>query len=346
MKPIFSTLILAIPFLIVSCNNSETYTTNESSEQIIDSVASTSVSKNENSGNQKTKLAYVTNLKGLDIKEKADSNSKTLVKLKYGDQLEILETSNDWLLVYRKDKPNGFVKKNFTGKLEDLKLIESDLYEIISLTKNEKTENYEKGKLLEGYLKIELIDESEFMSKMSNAVNFLIADTTLTVKQNGIIELKCEKKIKRYVDKPSDNADVEFYKYLGQFNFCNKYVVLGSYYESGDYNLIDKISGEQTLSIEGSPHISADRKYLYCIYDLMGDFKASFGLYSIEGDQIKHIVNLRFNNWTIGLGRNLPEIFSCSDRYLYVPISNVKMYSENHMSANDKIQYIRIQAVQ
>ncbi|MEJ5962773.1 hypothetical protein [Pedobacter immunditicola] len=109
------------------------------------------------------------------------------------DNKKVLE-STGWEKVY--------VPKITTGSSKDISLLEKDLNIITSLTIKEKTYEFEEGKVLTDYLKIELIDKTIFDSKKATAVDFLLVDTTLIYKKIGVIELPTANGIKKFIDKP------------------------------------------------------------------------------------------------------------------------------------------------
>ena len=89
--------------------------------------------------------------------------------------------------------------------------------------------------------------------------SFLFKESDTIKKNDGIIELKCQNIIKKYVDKINLQNDVEReeYNYLGQIDFLKKYVLEVSYYENVDYKIIDKISGIED-QFGGYPYISPE----------------------------------------------------------------------------------------
>jgi hypothetical protein len=88
-------------------------------------------------------------------------------------------------------------------------------------------------------------------------------------KKKGIIELKCQAKVKKIIDKPDAEESMQVFNYVGQFEFLNKYLIGGSYYEGLDYKFVDKSSGEVTQTFGEYPNISADKKHIICIYTII-----------------------------------------------------------------------------
>lgn len=352
----FSTLLLTI----FSCNNS-----GQANEKTVQSSVSDTLTT-ENVGNEidydKTKVLqsiYVVDRKGTEFKQQADENSQTLGTYEFGAKLDVIEETEVWygvrdritrefLRSESKIESTGwekvYVLKSKTGSINEITLVPSDLNVISSLTTNQKTENFETGKQLNGYLKIELIDKQQFEGMKNSSVSYLLADTTETKKKNGIIELKCQNTIKKYIDKPdgepNDETTRRVFNYVGQFAFLNKYLIGGSYYEGLDYKLIDKTSGKETHTFGEYPNISADKKHIICIYTNPYETTADLELYSIDNKQIKHTMSASFKNWmpTIELG----EMFWSTDSYLYLTVNHVNSFWKQDGNLNDKCQYIRI----
>ena len=229
----FTTLLVTI----FGCNNR-----GETNEKTVQSIVSDSLTtEDENTGNKidydKTKVlqsVYVVDRNGTEIKQQADKNSKTLGSYGFGAKLDVIEETEEWFgvrdRIIRDFLRNGckientgwekvYILKNQTGSINEITLVSSDLNIISSLTTNQKTENFETDKELKDYLKIELIDKQLFESKRSSSANFLLADTTEIKKKKGIIELKCQAKVKKIIDKPDAEESMQVFNYVGQFEF-------------------------------------------------------------------------------------------------------------------------------
>jgi len=241
-------------------------------------------------------------------------------------------SSNGWEKIY--------IARKATGPISQVYLIQSDLNIITYLTKNHKTDFFEKGKPLNNDLKIELIDQKLFDSKKNTSVSFLTADTTEIKKTNGIIELKCINKTKKFIDKPDAEEDRAEYKYVGQIDFLNKYVMAGSYYESSDYTFVDKTTGENTSSFGEYPVISPDKKYIISIYANPYESTGDLELYRINNNKIDHVLNASFKNWMPA-----EDLFWSTDGYLYVAVNGTSSYWTENGSLNDHYQYLRIKVL-
>jgi len=300
---------------------------------------------------------YVTDRNGTEIKDHANDNSKTLGNYEYGEKLSVIEINENWLGVMdritreyttkdgTKISSNGwekiYVARKAAGPISQVYLIQSDLNIIRYLTINQKTDFFEKGKPLNKYLKIELIDQELFDSKKNTSISFLVADTTEIKKTNGIIELKCANKIKKFIDKPDAEENREEYKYVGQIDFLNEYVITGSYWESSDYKLIDKNTGEQTSSFGEYPFISPDKKHVISIYANPYESTADLELYAInKNNKIDPVLNVSFKNWMPS-----EDLFWSTDNYLYVAVNGTSAYWTADGRLNNNYQYLRIKVL-
>jgi len=350
----FSTLLLTF----YSCGNS-IQTSQETEQNISDNSLTI---ENENIGNKidydNTKVirtVYVTDREGVELKQEANENSTTLGIYEYGTKLDVIEETEKWLGIREritrdfirdgsKIQSTGwekiYVLKNKTGIINEISLLPSDLNIISSLTRNQKTEYFENGKQLKEFLSLELIDKTVFDKNKSTAVNFIIADSSVIKKKNGIIELKCQNKTVKFIDKPDAEEERQEFYYAGQIEFLNQYIIGGSYWESLDYRFIDKTSGEETDIFGEFPFISPDKKNIICIYTNPYETTADLELYSISNNKTKHIMSASFKNWmpTVESG----EMYWSIDGYLYLTVNHVNSFWTADGHLNEKCQYIRI----
>lgn len=350
----FSTLLLTFS----SCGNSI-----QTSQETVQNISDNSLTiENENIGNKidydKTKVirnVYVTDREGVELKQEANENSTTLGIYEYGTKLDVIEETEKWLGIREritrdfirdgsKIQSTGwekiYVLKNKTGIINEISLLPSDLNIISSLTRNQKTEYFENGKQLKEFLSLELIDKTVFDKNKSTAVNFIIADSSVIKKKNGIIELKCQNKTVKFIDKPDAEEERQEFYYAGQIEFLNQYIIGGSYWESLDYRFIDKTSGEETAIFAEFPYISPDKKNIICIYTNPYETTADLELYSISNNKTKHIMSASFKNWmpTVETG----EMYWSIDGYLYLTVNHVNSFWTASGHLNEKCQYIRI----
>lgn len=357
MKTLLNLIFSIFLLIFFSCGIS-----GQLNEKTVQSAASDSTTKIENEGNKidndKTRVLksiYVIDRKGTEIKQRAANNSKTLGTYEFGAKLEVVENTEKWFgvrdRITREFLRNGskiestgwekvYVLKNHTGSINDIALIPSDLNIISLLTTNQKTENFETGKELNDFLKIELINKHLFDSKKSSLVDFIIADTTENKKVNGIITLKCRDRIINYIDKPDAEEERQEFQYVGQIEFLNQYLIGGSYWESIDYRLIDKTNGKETQTFGEYPHISPDKKHIICIYTNPYETTADLELYLINNKNIKHKMSASFKNWMPAVELGL--MFWSNDGYLYLAVNHVNSFWKEDGNINDKYQYLRI----
>ncbi|MGJ1446510.1 SH3 domain-containing protein [Sphingobacterium spiritivorum] len=304
------------------------------------------------------KTTTVTDRSGAELKQHPNEQSKKLGRYTYGTRLEVIEETDKWYgirdRITRNYIENGqetettrwekvYVLKSKTGSMKEITLVPADLDIISLLEKNGKTEYFEKGKQLKEYLKIELIDKSLFDSKKQSAVDFFLADTTKIEKKNGVIELKTPGKTVRFTDKPDAEEDMQIFKYEGQIEFLNSYLISGSYYESMDYRLIDKTSGEEKQVFGEFPYLSPDKKNIICIYANPYESTGDFELYTITDKRIKRTMSVSFKNWMPAV--NPGEMFWSTDGYLYLTANHINSFWMEDGQLNTSFQYLRIKVL-
>lgn len=368
MKTILNITFCVLILTIISCQNN--HQISERTNQSL--VSDTLTTESENTGNKidydNTKVIkniYVTDKNGIEVKQQADNNSKTLGTYEYGTKLDVIEENENWLgirdRITREFYRNGdkvestgwekvYVLKEKTGSINEIALIPSDINIISSLTVNKKAEFFETGEELTEYLSLELIDKPLFDSQKSTSVNFLLADRTENKKNNGVLELKCKDKIVKYIDKPEAEAAeaMQIFTYVGQIESLNKYLIGGSYWESYDFRFIDKTNGEETNTFVDYPYISPDQKHIICIYANPYESTADIELYTILESKIKLTMIASFKNWMPIVDENwMPtnensEIFWSTDGYLYLTVNHVNSFWKENGRLNDINQYIRI----
>lgn len=224
--------------------------------------------------------------------------------------------------------------------LNEIILVPADLNIISCLTINQETEYFDTEVQLTEQLALELIDKPDFDSKKNSAVDFLLVDTVVNKKINGVIELKCQNKTGKYIDNPVDRDDVQIFQYIGQIESLNQYLVRCTYWEGLDYRFIDKTSGEESAVFNEYPYISPDKKNIICIYTNPYERTADLELYSVSDNKITKIIDVSFKNWmpTVNPG----EMFWSSDGYLYLTVNHSNSFWTADGYLNDKCQYIRI----
>lgn len=358
-----SSFIVVLFFSLFGCND-------QNKKKSVTNAVSVAPQIIEDSENQESETAtfdydatkikgqvFVTNKQGTAIKEASNADARILANSEYGSKLDVIDDLGDWLAIrerierhYVKDDGTKvesaawekvYVAKNQTGTLDEIQLTSNDLNIITSINRNGKSDFFEKGKPLNTYLKFELIDQSTFEKEKNNAVNFLKADTTSFNKKNGIITLPTESKSIKITDKPGDGDYREEYKYMGQVEFLNQYLIEGSYYESLDFNFFDKTSGKKMQTFIEYPYISADKKSIICIYGNAYESTSDLEFYSINNQEIKLIMKASFSKW-FPTAAKFSDIFWSSDGNFYMQVIHIKAMWGERPEDQAKPQYIRI----
>jgi hypothetical protein len=349
MKKILNHLIVISVLAFFGCSNN-----NNNSQQTSAPETINRGNPIEHSSIEVLLKVFVIDRKGVNFVEKMDENSNKVGFSEFGSELEVIEITEKWLGIserisrtFTNEKGKTieqnawekvYVPKNATGTIDQIQLIQSDLNIINSMTIKGKTENFDEGKQLNQFLKLELIDKKTFDKNRETAVNFLLADTVETKKVNGVISLKCENKIKKIVDKsqPEIDEDVQTFTYHGQIEFLNKYLIEGSYWESGDFKLIDKKTGIETNAFAEFPHISPDKSHIICIATNPYDFSADLEFYSNKNTKIEHLMSASFKNWIPN------EIFWSIDGCLYLSVNHAKAIFSAESLKLKEFQYLKI----
>jgi hypothetical protein len=98
-----------------------------------------------------------------------------------------------------------------------------------------------------------------------------------------------------------DDEDYYGYIYAGNFPDIHRLGVIGTYYESLDYLLVNPANGD-TLHTWGAPVIAPDKKHILCpSMDLEAGFVPNgFQLFSVDNNQIKLIGDIEIKKWGPG----------------------------------------------
>lgn len=182
---------------------------------------------------------------------------------------------------------------------------EKDNKRINSVTSDElpssELDSFYVGKIL---FKVESLNEKDFNLTNQTTVLFdtlevanIQRDSNSVKRINDTLKLLTDIGEILVVNNPSDNDDFCKYEYLYFESRLNKYVIAGSYWESSDYLLIDKLTGTKSKYI-GLPSVSPNRKYI-----LTGncDLVAGFTYNGIElykkSTSIELIGSRELNSW-------------------------------------------------
>lgn len=310
------------------------------------------------------KAVFVINRDGLDARQDPAPNSAVLASYQYGDELGVIEDAGDYYgireRISRQYEEDGhtvissgwekiYIPKAATGTFDQIELCQTDLNQIISLSENidgeMRSTSFEKPEPLNRYLAIELIDKRLYDEKRLTAVDFLTADTTAIVKNNGRIVLPCTNGAVTYTDVDSEGDNYRAYRYVGHIDSLNAYVIESWYYENWDFQLVDRTDSATTYLVD-YPHLSPDRKHLFSITANPYEATADMEVYTIRGHKATGLVFASFANWMpITTETKERPVFWASDNCLYLAVNHVKVYWEKG-DYNDRHQYIRIKIVE
>ncbi|MFV0346521.1 MAG: hypothetical protein ACK5IQ_09795 [Bacteroidales bacterium] len=298
-------------------------------------------------------IVYVSDMNGAQIKQQQSRNSRTLGHYIYGERLNVIEHGEEWYGIREKltrtiVRDGGemtkkswekvyVLKSKVEGGYKEIKLSPSDLYIVYGNSPNKDSI------LTDEYFNIELINEDRFLNRELNAVSFLLTDTLKHKKKNGTISLECRDSTVEFVDKVNMNDGDQEFRYLGQIEFLNSYVVYGLYWENYKNLLIDKTTGEN-VSFQGFPYVSPDKQYIIDfihIYD-----ESTLVLYSISNKKIEKITSVSFKNWC----PDEPDrMFWSNDNCFYVQVVSSWEFDEKNYNDRNKEnnipQYVRIKVL-
>lgn len=303
------------------------------------------------------KQVYVTDKAGAAARQLPSGAARKVKSYDFGEKLEVIEEQKDWYgvqdRIYREyDEDNDsvietdvtkwekvFVKKDQTGSINSIALTPDDLNLVSYLSVDENYEHFEKDRALDKYLKIELIDKNMFDNKRNLAVDFLSKDKIIK-KKNGVLSIPTTQKLVKFTDNDVDNDGYQIFAYVGQIDSLNQHLISGSYYESGDYAMIDKETGKITQTFTEYPYISPNKKYIASAYANPYELNTDLELYQIDGTNITPIMQAGFKNWMPSTEKE--DIFWARDGYLYLAVNHVATYWTADGNLNDQFQYIRI----
>ena len=300
---------------------------------------------------------YVINRAGAAGRQLPNDTGEKLKSYMFGDKLEVIEDDKGWYgikaMVHREyeddegrhvtaDKEEKiYIKKSEVGTLDKVVLIADDLNILSYSNIGEKYAGVENGKPLDNILTFELIDKSLFEKKRALAVNFLSTDNAKVKKENGVLSIPTAKETVKLVDIDTDNDSEARFKYTGQIDFLNQYVIFGQFWESSSYIMFDRITGKQTQDFIEYPYISPDKQYIMAVYaNPYDEPRTDLELYRIQNKKITPIMSAGFKNW---MPVDEPkDIFWAKDGYLYLVVTHSAAFWKENGSLNDTYQYIRI----
>ncbi|MDO4727486.1 MAG: hypothetical protein Q4B43_00625 [Bacteroidota bacterium] len=295
---------------------------------------------------------FVTNREGTTLFVGADGSTRKIDTAPYGTRLKVIEKQEDWCVVqwyvteeYEEDGKEisrtgwakVYVKKTDLGNYEGIKLIESDLYALC-----EDSESPISEETIRDLFQIELIDQKTYNEAKKRRVSYLLQDTLAVRKLNGTLSLTFEDySVVTLTDKDPDIEESKIYKYVGQIEALQKYVVYLSYNKLGEYILFDKKNGKRQ-EFSGFPYLSPDKKQIV-VFSFTIEGEASVTFYEVdENQEIRDTYWLWFTNW-ISYFDVYEGSFWATDGYFYTPVNHSAVYWDINGDYNtESCQYIRI----
>lgn len=220
-----------------------------------------------------------------------------------------------------------------------VKLLDTnELNRITHLSVGKKDQLFPAGKVLNDYLKIELIDKAFFEKKRPLAVDYLSHKNAIK-KQDSVISIQLVKDSLKLVDIDSDD-DGETYRYIGQIDALDQHLVEVLRWESQNYQMFDQVEGFLTQEFSAYPYLSPNKRYIISAYANPYEGHTDLGLYKVKGREIIPVMSAGFKNW-------MPitdpaDIFWARDGYLYVAVTHSASAMQIGGRVNAQTQYIRI----
>lgn len=219
-----------------------------------------------------------------------------------------------------------------------------------TLTSNDLYRDYDGGSQLKDYFQIELIDRAAFDEARKSEVNYLIADTGVYKKVDGVLRLPLEKGGQlTFKDNPTVGESFCDYTYVGQIEPLNMFLIWTLLWEDWHYTLIDKARGKTVQSFVGLPYLSADKKYIICLDVDSSEGMSIIGLYTVTFDDksperyIDAVIEMYVRSWIpIDATR---DIFWATDGFMYVQVAHNANYWDAGNNFVGLEQYIRLKPI-
>lgn len=346
-------LLLLIVFLFVFCKNGPEPSINQGP---LKSKKSKNIDEPSDVNTQLYKT-HIIDREGVVLKEDTSKSAKVLGHLSYGTQVKVYDSTSNWLGIWvtidrvktmpdgikynRQEEEKIYIPKSSTGQLTEINLVPSDLNKIVSITRlREETITHIKPQPLQEFLRFELAYKAEYLSNKANKVEQLLKDSTGVKVKGRQLTLQFASKERTYVNENENEEDGVEYEYIGQIPAINKYVIRATYWESLEYILIDRTSGEESIRPHEFPHLSPDGKFLIVFDDDVFKSHPEVELYTVNETTIEPIVNLAFANWTLPEGAE--SGFWGKDGYFYISVIHRNYFDVYGNEIKDKVQYMRI----
>lgn len=296
---------------------------------------------------------YITNRLGANVKRAANESSVVYEIIDYGEYVDIIEESGDWVGIkfYKhqiiKNSKGDFerwawekfyVSVKDIGESNEIKLDSSEVY-MGEILQNDKFVAFNAGE----YFSIELVSKKEYEDRLRDKVDFVVYDTLSHLKENGKLTLRTKKEIIELVDTLSEDTDSKIYYYVGQIPQLNKYIVKRELYEYQDNLFIDKTTGEIT-NTNYETYLSSDKKYIIAFYIDPYNVCTSVQLYEVKDKRNLNLIT-EFSFTKFMLLYDKVNYFT-KDNYLYLAINSPSTYFQNYENNLDDFQYIKVKILE
>ncbi|WGU70035.1 hypothetical protein QIU18_10935 [Capnocytophaga canimorsus] len=223
--------------------------------------------------------------------------------------------------------------------MEDIKLIESDLYVL-----DDNIEVYMSEETVRDLFQIELIDQKTYNEAQKQRVNYLIEDTLAVQKCDGVISLTFDNHLlTTLMDDDTDGDDFLIYTYEGEIEGLQKHVIFVSSFSTVGYILFDKRNGKRK-EFSGFPHLSPDKKQMISLSPLIHELVSNINFFEVDENQyIRDTYSLWFKNWKPYFYM-VEGLFWATDGYFYMPVNHKAVYWDYKSGDynTESCQYIRI----
>ncbi|MFC5046165.1 hypothetical protein ACFSTE_04645 [Aquimarina hainanensis] len=301
---------------------------------------------------------YVTAKNGLIIRDKPIIEGVELGVLPYGKEVYVLskegkkKSINDngkrilgkFIPIYEyvSDDTSStnrkvYVFDGFLGEIKDIKLDNSMLCDTNFYSYNGIS--YEEKCVKNSDLELEvLIKNSD-----DNTHTFNLLDSTVIKKVNGVLKIPIDgtKKYVTFVDNNVDNDGFREYTYYSFSKSLKRHIVLVTYYEGGEFFLVNPENSEEKIKFIGYPFVSTKNRSIVTFnanpYENSGDLE----IFKITDDKnIVKVFSGSFKNWMPVDQGNIEWI---KDNSIIIKVSHSKVFWDASGDINTKnIQSIKI----
>jgi hypothetical protein len=289
-----------------------------------------------------------------DLRNEQSNRSKVWKTYEYKDVLDVVQIEEYWYGIkdvvkvqyyeneqyhYQDEYRIGWVLKSDVGSSEQLKINPEDLHSIVAADTGSGTEFFEETELV-SFIKLEIIDSSEFYSNMNVRNDFITMNTPeVLIDTNQIILPAGDSTVvfKQILNPEYDDGRQE-HSYEGYIEILNSYLIQTMYYEGMEYTLVDKSTGESKHSLIEYPHISEDGSKMICLTENPYEMSGELQLMNIEGDSLVAHKYFQFNKW---MPRSDLPMFWVDDAFYFRGSAVDAFWNESgHFNSNP--QFLRV----